>query len=74
MSIRDELHLPTLPDDPKGPSVRSLDEIDRFIEEDYALYFDRASYERRKRELSVDRPFTLPPQPRDPDPGSAIHS
>ncbi|MBD3241067.1 MAG: hypothetical protein GF331_10820 [Chitinivibrionales bacterium] len=73
MSVRDELHLPVYAGDPKGPSVRSLDEIDRFIEEDYALFFDRASYERRKRGLSVNRPFTLPPHPH-PNPGAATHS
>ncbi len=61
MTTRHELHLPAFQDNPKEPSVRTLDEIDRLIEEDYALFFDRESYERQKRELSVDRPFVLPP-------------
>lgn len=56
----ERLRLPQITTEPSPPSRRSLDEIDQWIEEDYAELFDRESYERRKRELSVNRPFRLP--------------
>ena len=42
-----------------GPSLRTIDEINEWIEHDYQLFFDREAYEKEKRELSVNIPFRL---------------
>lgn len=55
----DELHLPEFDKQPLPPVLRSVDEIDRWIEEDYALFFNRDVYEREKRLNSVNVPFRL---------------
>ncbi|MBN1129959.1 MAG: hypothetical protein JXA71_13280 [Chitinispirillaceae bacterium] len=41
------------------PSLRSVDEINSWIEQDYPVMFDRERYQREKRRLSVNKPFFL---------------
>lgn len=41
------------------PSIRSMDEIDAWIEHDYALFYDEEQYGREKRRLSVNGIFVL---------------
>jgi len=55
----DKLNLPVLTEEPLPPSLRTMDEIDRWIEENYALFFDREIYEKEKRANSVNVPFVL---------------
>jgi hypothetical protein len=55
----DKLNLPIFTDEPLPPSLRTMDEIDQWIEENYALFFDREIYEKEKRENSVNVPFIL---------------
>jgi hypothetical protein len=54
------LNLPIIKDDPLPPSLRSMDEINTWIEQDYKLFFNRELYEKEKRLLSVNVPFVLP--------------
>jgi hypothetical protein len=58
-SADDELNLPEIQIEPTPPSLRTMDEIDTWIEEDYALFFDRDIYEKEKRLNSVNVPFKL---------------
>lgn len=55
----DDLSLPLLADRMAESPERTLDEIDRWIEQDYALFFDRELFEREKVALSVNEPFRL---------------
>jgi hypothetical protein len=55
----DELNLPVIKNEPLPPAIRSMDEVDKWIEEDYALFFDREAYENEKRLNSVNVPFKL---------------
>jgi hypothetical protein len=55
----DQLKLPVIENEPLPPSLRTMDEIDQWIEEDYALFFNREVYEKEKRLNSVNVPFTL---------------
>lgn len=55
----DELNLPIIESEPSPPSIRSMDEVDKWIEEDYKLFFDREAYETEKRLNSVNVPFKL---------------
>jgi|GEM_PF-4251980 len=41
------------------PSVRTMDEIDAWIEETYSYFFDRDRYEEEKRGLSVVERLTI---------------
>jgi hypothetical protein len=54
-----ELDFPVIKEQMAAPSIRSIDEINTWIEEDYKLFFDRKTYEREKRLLSVTKIFTL---------------
>jgi hypothetical protein len=54
-----KLKLPVLTEEPLPPSLRTIDEIDRWIEEDYALFFNREIYEKEKLLNSVNVPFVL---------------
>jgi hypothetical protein len=56
-----ELHLPVINGEMSPPSLRSMDEINEWIEHDYALFFNREKYEREKRAYSVSVPFVLTP-------------
>jgi hypothetical protein len=55
----DYLNLPRITSEPLPPSIRSIDEVDKWIEEDYALFFDREVYEKEKRLNSVNIQFKL---------------
>ncbi len=55
----DDLKLPVFENEPLPPSLRTMDEIDQWIEEDYALFFNREIYEKEKRLNSVNVPFRL---------------
>lgn len=57
--MADSLKLPVITKEPLPPLLRSIDEIDRWIEENYALFFDREIYEKEKRLNSVNVPFVL---------------
>ena len=41
------------------PSLRSMDEIDEWIEQDFSFLFNRESYEKEKRRCSVNVRFKL---------------
>jgi hypothetical protein len=58
--MENELDLPVFKSEPLPPSLRTLDEIDQWIEQDYLLFFDRESYDREKKLCSVNIPFILP--------------
>ena len=55
----DELNLPVIKNEPLPPALRSMDEVDKWIEEDYALFFDREVYEKEKRLNSVNIQFKV---------------
>ncbi len=57
--MNDDLKLPVFENEPLPPLLRTMDEIDRWIEEDYALFFNREIYEKEKRLNSVNIPFKL---------------
>ncbi len=40
-------------------SIRTIDEINEWIEHDYKLFFNRKVYEAKKKRLSVNKPFVL---------------
>jgi hypothetical protein len=54
-----ELNLPLIKNEPAPPSLRTVDEVNEWIEQDYRLFFDRSIYENEKRKNSVDVPFVL---------------
>ena len=54
-----ELNLPRFDAEALPPSLRPLDQIIAWLDEDYALFFNRAAYEAEKLRLSVDKPFVL---------------
>lgn len=54
-----ELNLPLVKSEPAPPSVRAVDEVNKWIEQDYRLFFNRAVYEEDKRLNSVNVPFVL---------------
>jgi len=54
-----DLHFPVFTAEPLPPSLRSVDEINTWIEQDYPFLFDRTIYEREKARLSVNVPFRL---------------
>ncbi len=58
--IPDYLMLPSIESNTMAPpSIRSMDEINKWIEEDYELFFDRKAYEMEKRDQPVAALFTL---------------
>jgi hypothetical protein len=60
MAEIDDLNLPNIgPGVMLPPTPRSLDEIDAWIQEDYELFFDRESYEREKKRMTVPQQFKL---------------
>lgn len=56
---KDDLKLPVIKGDIPLPSLRSADEINQWIEEDYMLFFDRKRYYTEKRLHSVNVKFVL---------------
>jgi hypothetical protein len=59
MKKKDDLKFPVVKQEPLEPSLRTVDEINTWIEQDYALFFDRTVYEEQKKKNSVDSPFLL---------------
>ena len=57
--MEDELNLPSFASEPLPPSLRSMDEVNEWIEQDYKLFFNRELYEKEKRLCSVNLPFVL---------------
>ena len=55
-----EYELPIFKTEPLPPSLRTIDEIEQWIKQDYLLFFDRESYDREKKLCSVNIPFVLP--------------
>ena len=55
----DDLIFPTFRETMLSPSIRSLDEINTWIEQDYSLFFDSKLYRQEKYKLSVDKRFIL---------------
>lgn len=58
--MENKLNLPSFDSEPLPPSPRSMDEINKWIEHDYKLFFNRELYEKEKRRISVNKPFVLP--------------
>ena len=55
-----ELNLPVIrPGQMLPPTLRTIDEIDQWIQENYELFFDREAYEKEKDRLTVTQPFKL---------------
>jgi hypothetical protein len=54
-----DLDLPSIKGEPLPPLLRSMDEINTWIEHDYRLFFNRELYEKEKRLCSVNKPFVL---------------
>jgi hypothetical protein len=59
MKKENDLNLPVIKGKQLPPSERTMDEINEWIEEDYALFFNREQYEKEKRRLSVNSKFVL---------------
>ena len=58
-TMDNNLNFPIILKGPLPPSLRSMDEINEWIEQDYDLFFDRAIYEKEKLLYSVNIPFVL---------------
>ena len=54
-----KISFPVIKKKPLPNTLRSIDEIDEWIEHDYKLFFDREAYEKKKRLYSVNKPFVL---------------
>lgn len=54
-----ELNFPIIENEPLPQSLRSIDEVNEWIEHDYKLFFDRTIYEKEKKLISVNAPFVL---------------
>lgn len=54
-----ELVFPVIKGEMASPSIRSMDEIDSWIEHDYALFYDREKYSKDKIKMSVYERFVL---------------
>jgi hypothetical protein len=59
MNKNDKLNFPNIKKDMSPPSLRSIDEINEWIEQDFPYLFDRELYEKEKRRNSVNVRFTL---------------
>jgi hypothetical protein len=57
--MENKLDLPVFKSEPLPPSLRTIDEIDQWIEHDYLLFFDRKIYDKEKKLFSVNIPFIL---------------
>jgi hypothetical protein len=55
----DDIKLPVFTKAITPASVRSLDEIDAWIEQDYHLFFDRSQYEKDKLKYAVYKKFVI---------------
>jgi hypothetical protein len=59
MNDKNKLNLPVVGPGVLPPTLRSIDEIDEWIAQDYELFFDRETYEREKDRMSVPQQFKL---------------
>lgn len=57
--MKERLNFPIIKNDCLMPSLRSMDEINAWIEQDYPFLFNREIYEKEKRRCSVNVRFTL---------------
>lgn len=57
--MNDRLKLPIIKNKIFKPSLRSMDEIDAWIEHDYRFLFNREIYEKEKSRCSVNARFQL---------------
>jgi hypothetical protein len=57
--MEDSLNFPIFKSELLPSKLRSMDEINEWIEENYTLFFDRDCYERNKFINSVNTPFLL---------------
>jgi hypothetical protein len=55
----EELNFPVFLEDMAPPSVRTMDEIDSWIEHDYEIFFNREKYTEEKIKLTVGTIFSL---------------
>lgn len=55
----EHLEFPVFSQPMSPPMVRSMDEINEWIEQDYALFFNRERYELEKKKMSVNTIFIL---------------
>jgi hypothetical protein len=55
--VENNLDFPVFKSEPLAPSLRTIDEIDQWIEQDYLLFFDRTIYDKEKKLYSVNIPF-----------------
>ncbi len=56
---RYKLNLPVFTKNPRPHAIRSIDEINEWIEHDYNLFFNCEIYEKEKKRYSVKVPFKL---------------
>lgn len=54
-----ELIFPVIKEKMAPPSIRTIDEIDSWIEHDYALFYDQERFLEEKRKMSVYKKFVL---------------
>jgi hypothetical protein len=54
-----EITWPTFSEPMAPPSLRTMDEINQWIEEDFAILMNRERYDEEKLRLSVSEPFHL---------------
>ena len=59
MKKKDKLNFPVIKNDPSPPSLRTIDEVNQWIEHDYQFLFNRKRYEKEKRKNSVNVRFVL---------------
>lgn len=59
MKEENDLNLPIISGALKPVSIRSVDEIVGWIDENYELFFDRDVYEKQKARFSVNNKFVL---------------
>jgi hypothetical protein len=57
--MNSELSFPVINADLLMPSLRSIDEINAWIEQDYPFLFNREIYEKEKRRCSVNARLKL---------------
>jgi hypothetical protein len=54
-----DISLPVIETAMSSPTIRSIDEINMFIEHDYALFYNKERHLNEKRKMSVFQVFTL---------------
>jgi len=57
--VENKLNFPEIKGKMLPPSIRSIDEINSLIEEDYALFFNREQYDQEKKKMAVYVKFVL---------------